>query len=149
MFDRAKEFFREQKLKIRLRLKYQLQISNLPPLATHLGCFLIGTLLFEPDSKGKVPSDILVPWSVQKIEGTVQIARDYQLVSKDSRCVLSPLAFRLFHPEEKKVFVIVPKAKQWQEISPLWQKEDTRLMQKDLIRHPPCPKSRSNATIFG
>lgn len=149
MFSRVKEFFRERAYRASLQLKYRLGFAGIPAVATHLGCFLVGTLLFEPDTAGRVPSQMLVPWELSRVVGEVLVAREYQLVSKSANCLLSPASFRLFQPEEKKVFIIVPKVKQWIDLSGEWQKADTQLLRKDLVKESPCQKSRSHAEVFG
>lgn len=105
MYHRTREALRGRFQKIALRVS----CWNLPPVATHLACFLVGTLLFEPDGSGKVPQGILVPWPAPKIDGGVHVTEEFNLIDADRQCLLIPQSFRIWQAEQKKIFVIVPK----------------------------------------
>lgn len=148
MYRRTLDSIRAGLCKLRLRVKYQIGFANLPAVATHLACFLAGSLLFEPDKRGKVPAEMLVPWSMNRLVGAFQIASEYQIVSESRACLLSAESFRLWRPESQRIFVILPKPKQWAELAGFLQRGDTRLYRKDKLTKPLCQKMRANATIY-
>jgi hypothetical protein len=120
----GKGFIKRRFSKIALRLS----IKNLPPVATHLACFLMGTLLFEPDSSGRVPPGILVPWASSKVQGGVGMARDYALIDGERRCLMLATNFKLWEAEEKKIFILVPKTRLLTETLNALQKSEARLL---------------------
>lgn len=148
MYRRTIDFIRDRLCQLKLRVKYQIGFRNLPALATHLVCFLGGTLLFEPDTRGKVPAEILVPWPLSKVSGGVQIAGDYLLVSESRDCLLFAESFRLWRPEEKRLFLILPKPKKWVEVAQVLQKSDTRLYRSETTKKPQCKKTSPHVTIY-
>lgn len=113
MYRRACELVRERFGQIALRMNEDsiFSLGRLPAVATHLGCFLAGSLLFEPDSRGVAPPEILIPLSGMKIEGGIHIGSVYRIVSDAKPCRLFAEDFRLWRPEEKKVFLRVKPKK--------------------------------------
>ena len=148
MYRRTIDFIRNGLCRLKLRVKYQIGFRNLPALATHLVCFLGGTLLFEPDTRGKVPTEMLVPWPLSKVTGGVQVAGEYQLVAEGRGCVLFSESFRLWRPEDKRIFLILPKQKKWAEVTQALQKSDTRLYRKEKMMKPQCQKTSPHVTIY-
>jgi hypothetical protein len=148
MFNRTREAIRERFQNFALQLKYRLGLGTLPALATHVGCFLLGTLLFEPDSRGKIPSETLVPIVANRVKGEIELGREYEAVSASRSCVLSTEAFKLWWPEEKRLFATLGKIRNKGELIEALLKNDTRVVLKSSHRQPRCIKSSSNATIY-
>lgn len=144
MYRRTKDFIGRRFSKIKL----QLSIKNLPPVATHLACFLMGTLLFEPDSSGRVPPGILVPWTSAKVEGGVGMAREYALIDGERHCLLLASNFRMWEAEEKKVFVLVAKTRLLGETMNALQKSEAKLFRLNP-KDPPLPYcEKKNVIIY-
>lgn len=121
---------------------------NLPPVATHLACFLAGTLLFEPDSSGKVPPGILMPWTAARIEGGVRQSEEYQIIDRGRNCLLLEQRFRIWQSEPKKVFVLLPKSRLLAESISVLQRADAHLSPplKSKPTLPACEKK--NVIIY-
>ncbi|RZA25852.1 MAG: hypothetical protein EOP10_05535 [Proteobacteria bacterium] len=148
MFNRTREAITERFRNLALQLKYRLGFGTLPAVATHLACFLMGTLLFEPDSRGKVPHETLVPLSASRISGGVKVGEEYEALSIVRGCVLSGESFKLWWPEDKRVFAVVGKIKAKGVLIDLLAKNDTQAALKASHGKPHCLKSSSNVTIY-
>ncbi len=148
MYHRAREFIRDRIEEVYLRIGETFHIAQLPPLATHLLCFVGGSLLFEADSSGKIPEDILIPWNKARIEGGLHADRHYGLFSVRGACALSPESVKLFKPEGQMIYVRVTRGKAATETIAMLQKSDTRLYRKDKNDKLPCRKPTENLTIF-
>ncbi len=148
MFNRTREVVSERFRNFALQLKYRLGFGTLPAVATHLGCFLMGTLLFEPDSRGKVPNETLVPLSLSRVAGGVKVGEVYEALSISRGCVLSDESFKLWWPEDKRLFAVVGKMKAKSEFIDLLAKNDTQAAPKAHHGKPNCLKSSSNVTIY-
>ena len=142
MYNRARKAIAKRFHELSLRVR----CWNLPPVATHLACFLMGTLLFQPDTAGRLPPGVLLPWPVQKILGGVQASQDYSLVSRTKHCLMLPQSFRLWQTGENKVFAIVPKIKLLSEALSDLQKSDAWLQVKTASPIANCEKT--NAIIY-
>jgi len=138
MFSRARDALGRRFTNLSLRVR----CWNLPPVATHLACFLLGTLLFEPDSSGRVPPGILVPWTTAKVEGGIQATAEYALISGAKHCLLLTETVKLWRAEEKKLFVLVGKSRLTRETLEILQKSDTRLARR---RSDAASKSQSQS----
>ncbi len=128
------------------KLAVRVKCWNLPPVATHLACFLLGTLLFEPNSAGRVPPGILVPWVRTKVEGGVHATGEYTVISAAKRCLLFADSLKLWQAEEKKLFVLVGRSRLLSETLTALQKSDTRLALKNSTPLPHCEKN--NVIIY-
>ncbi len=144
MYHRSRKALTRRLQHIALRVK----CFNLPPVATHLACFLAGTLLFEPDGSGKVPSGVLVPWSAGKIEGSVRSTEEYQLIDRDQHCLLMPQSYRVWQADPKKVFVIVPKNRLLAESMGSLQRSDAQLAPARKTKAPLPHCEKKNVIIY-
>ena len=136
MYYRTKRAFSRGLQELTLRVR----CWNLPPVATHLGCFLLGTLLFEPDHKGQLPRGILIPWTLQRIKGGLHFAADYSLISAHKNCLLSPETFKVWEAEEKKLYILINRSKKIDETISLILKPDSELSVKSAANLIHCEK---------
>ncbi len=144
MYRRTKDFITRRCRDLSVRLSYW----NLPPLATHIACFLLGTLVFEPNRQGLVPHrGILVPWSEQRLKGGLHFAADYSLVSSRKNCLMAPDTLKIWQAEEKKLFVILPKDKKAEETFTALSKSEAVLALKTNERYPLCERA-SGAILY-
>ncbi len=115
MYSGIRDTFRERLWELRLFLETQLSLRGVPPLASHLLCFLAGSLLFEADKDHRIPADILIPWSQSKVEGSFHLESRLLLAPKDKLCRLAPDVFKIWRGDEgntsQSLFLKVPKAK--------------------------------------
>lgn len=142
MYYRARELIKRRLQRFALRIK----CWNLPPVATHLACFLLGTLLFEADGAGRVPSGILVPWSRARVEGGLHVTQEYELRDARRDCRLIPESFKIWQAEPKKIFVIVAKTRLLAETMTAMQRSDARLSLHTPRPLPHCEKK--NVIIY-
>lgn len=144
MYHRSRQALRRRFQNIALRIK----CWNLPPVATHLACFLAGTLLFEPDGSGKVPQGILVPWPAPRIEGGVHVTEEFNLIDPIRQCLLLPQTFRIWQAEQKKVFVIVPRTRLFIETMAAMQRAEAHLSASSKKNAPLPHCEKKNVIIY-
>jgi hypothetical protein len=93
-------------------LSLRLRMMNLPPLATHMLCIVLGTLLFQP-VQGPPEGDLIYwAWKGEAIEPGVH--RRYQVVWRSDKaiCALGTRSYPVWQSAQKKAFLILPKSKE-------------------------------------
>ncbi|MBC7662097.1 MAG: hypothetical protein H7249_20570 [Chitinophagaceae bacterium] len=103
-------------------------------------------MLFEPDTSGRVPPGILVPWTPQRIEGGIERTKDYSVVSKTKHCLLLDVPVRVWPAEEKKLYAVLPKTKDIGAAVAALHKIETVLVVQTAQSLPHC--EISNAIVY-